>query len=355
MAVVGNHLIERLPELGRQHLPGQCASVSLVSGSALFERGQATAHAYLLKIGFVSLLMQIDHHPGLEIGMIGREGMLGAQLALGRTDNPLPALVRGSGLARQRGGADRRTGTQCRTQAKPAWIHPAATGPARRVGGLPAFPHDRPQVGALAADEPAPCRSGQPSHHARIAGFPARGAPGRRDHRGRRFAVTGPDPVPSRRSHGVQPRRPGSRGLQLLCGRPAGECRQAGLSRWWHAFAGLQSSPLAAAGRRGRSGLGLRRAGRRRGGPAWRSPPPVPHPTGPPRPCAAPASHDLPAPHRGSAASGPSLPSATPCGVRRPQATCTPEGGCAAQVAKQAHASGNTLGSVTARAVRRLG
>ncbi len=99
MAVVGNHLIERLPELGRQHLPGQCASVSLVSGSALFERGQATAHAYLLKIGFVSLLMQIDHHPGLEIGMIGREGMLGAQLALGRTDNPLPALVRGSGLA----------------------------------------------------------------------------------------------------------------------------------------------------------------------------------------------------------------------------------------------------------------
>ena len=44
-------------------------------------------------------MAQIDGRPGLEVGMVGREGMLGAQLALGVIDPPLHALVQGAGTA----------------------------------------------------------------------------------------------------------------------------------------------------------------------------------------------------------------------------------------------------------------
>jgi hypothetical protein len=48
---------------------------------------------------------QIDDHPGLEVGMVGREGMLGAQVALGVTTSPLRALVQGRAAAWRVDGA----------------------------------------------------------------------------------------------------------------------------------------------------------------------------------------------------------------------------------------------------------
>lgn len=49
--------------------------------------------------GFISLVAKTDHHPDMGVGMIGREGMLGAQLILGVESTPLRALVQGSGAA----------------------------------------------------------------------------------------------------------------------------------------------------------------------------------------------------------------------------------------------------------------
>jgi CRP-like cAMP-binding protein len=45
------------------------------------------------------LVTLLAGHPGLEVGMTGREGMIGEQLALGVTTSPLRALVQGAGLA----------------------------------------------------------------------------------------------------------------------------------------------------------------------------------------------------------------------------------------------------------------
>jgi CRP-like cAMP-binding protein len=59
--------------------------------------------------GFISLLAQVDSGHAIEVGMVGREGMLGIQLALGVATEPLKALVQGSGHAlRIRAAAFRR-------------------------------------------------------------------------------------------------------------------------------------------------------------------------------------------------------------------------------------------------------
>ena len=99
MASAENHLIELLPGRDRLRLLAACEPVQLVLSDVLCEPGTATRYVYFPTDGFISLVALIDGSPGLEVGMIGREGMLGAQLALGVATQPLRALVQGPGVA----------------------------------------------------------------------------------------------------------------------------------------------------------------------------------------------------------------------------------------------------------------
>jgi CRP-like cAMP-binding protein len=99
LPAVENHLIELLPRRDRQRLLAVCEPVQLVLAEVLCKPGQATRHVYFPTEGFISLVAQVDGEPALEVGMIGREGMLGAQLALGVVTTPLHALVQGPGAA----------------------------------------------------------------------------------------------------------------------------------------------------------------------------------------------------------------------------------------------------------------
>lgn len=99
MKPVENHLIELLPRKDRLHLLGLCESVKLVLADVLCEPGKPTHYVYFPTDGFISLVAQIEGSPGVEVGMVGREGMLGAQLALGVVTAPLHALVQGPGAA----------------------------------------------------------------------------------------------------------------------------------------------------------------------------------------------------------------------------------------------------------------
>jgi CRP-like cAMP-binding protein len=94
-----NHLIELLPRRDKAVLLALCQPVQLRLSEVLTERGQATRHVWFPVDAFVSLVAQIDDHPGLEVGMVGREGMLGAPLALGVQEVPLRAVVQGGGSA----------------------------------------------------------------------------------------------------------------------------------------------------------------------------------------------------------------------------------------------------------------
>jgi CRP-like cAMP-binding protein len=99
LAPAENHLIESLPRTDRLRLRAVCEPVQLVLSDVLCEQGHATRHVYFPVDGFISLVTVIDGRAGLEVGMIGREGMLGAQLILGVARAPLRALVQGPGAA----------------------------------------------------------------------------------------------------------------------------------------------------------------------------------------------------------------------------------------------------------------
>lgn len=76
-----------------------CEPVELVMAEVLGEVGIPTRYVYFPTESFISLVTAINGRPVLEVGMIGREGMLGTQLALGVSTAPLHALVQGAGAA----------------------------------------------------------------------------------------------------------------------------------------------------------------------------------------------------------------------------------------------------------------
>lgn len=99
MATVQNHLIELLPHADRLKFLSACEEVQLVLGEVLCVPGDSTTHVYFPIDGFISLVATTDGSAYLEVGMVGREGMVGAQVALGVLTAPLRAVVQGSGAS----------------------------------------------------------------------------------------------------------------------------------------------------------------------------------------------------------------------------------------------------------------
>lgn len=74
-------------------------AVELVQSDVLCEAGETTRYVYFPVEGFISLVTAMDGKPVLEVGMVGREGMFGAQVSLRVLTQPLHALVQGPGFA----------------------------------------------------------------------------------------------------------------------------------------------------------------------------------------------------------------------------------------------------------------
>ncbi|MGP1629883.1 MAG: Crp/Fnr family transcriptional regulator [Giesbergeria sp.] len=97
MAQAENLLIQQLPKAARMRLLDECEPFELVLSAELSVRGQPLSHAYFPQTGFISLVIDVDTYPALEVGMVGRESMLGSELVLGLAKTPWRGLVQGQG------------------------------------------------------------------------------------------------------------------------------------------------------------------------------------------------------------------------------------------------------------------
>ena len=95
-----NHLLAALAARDYQRLQPHLEPVSLRMGEVLCEAGAASQHVYFPTDSLVSLVAVSDGRNRLEVGLVGREGMVGGMLALGVPVSPVRALVqvRGSAL-----------------------------------------------------------------------------------------------------------------------------------------------------------------------------------------------------------------------------------------------------------------
>lgn len=100
MIVPESHLLSLLPRRDRMRLIAISESVDLELGAVRCKPGEPTRHVYFPNDCFLSLVATVNGEPGLEVGMVGSEGMLGAQLVLGVSVIPLHAVVQGTGTAR---------------------------------------------------------------------------------------------------------------------------------------------------------------------------------------------------------------------------------------------------------------
>lgn len=94
-----NSLLAALPRKDLHLMAGGTERVSLAYGEILCEPGKPIRHVYFPNDSLVSLLTLVDRHKALEVGLVGREGMVGLTLGLGLRVSPVRALVQGEGTA----------------------------------------------------------------------------------------------------------------------------------------------------------------------------------------------------------------------------------------------------------------
>ncbi|AEF98519.1 Crp/Fnr family transcriptional regulator [Methylomonas methanica] len=94
-----NQLLAALPSDDLERLLFNSKTVELGFAEILSRAGQAVPHVYFPISSYVSLVTPVNNDTGLEVGLIGTEGMLGITLILGIDASPFEARVQGAGSA----------------------------------------------------------------------------------------------------------------------------------------------------------------------------------------------------------------------------------------------------------------
>jgi len=94
-----NQLLQALPSGELNRMLAGCEEVELSYADILCTPGERISHVHFPIRSFISLVMPVDDSDSLEVGLVGREGMLGIPLALGVDVSPVSAVVQGAGTA----------------------------------------------------------------------------------------------------------------------------------------------------------------------------------------------------------------------------------------------------------------
>ena len=96
---VQNQLVQTLPRRDRARFVAACERVQLQHAQVIAVQGEPLRQIHFPLDSSISMTVQTDDHPALEVGLIGFEGMLGSQWLLGGSTAPTHAVVQGTGGA----------------------------------------------------------------------------------------------------------------------------------------------------------------------------------------------------------------------------------------------------------------
>lgn len=96
---IANNLLAALPRKDYLALLDGLEPVTLTYGTVLYEPDEPITHVFFPVDCLVSLLTTVEGRQAMEVGLVGREGMVGISLALGMDVSSVRALVQGTGTA----------------------------------------------------------------------------------------------------------------------------------------------------------------------------------------------------------------------------------------------------------------
>jgi CRP-like cAMP-binding protein len=96
---IENAILSAVPKAEYTKLAPLLEPTELTFGQVLYEPTKKMRYVYFPNDSLVSLLTLVDAHRALEVGLVGREGMVGVAVALGINASPIRAMTQGSGSA----------------------------------------------------------------------------------------------------------------------------------------------------------------------------------------------------------------------------------------------------------------
>lgn len=96
---IENGLLDALPSSTRKRMFAACESIELLPSAILHEAGDRLRHVYFPTAGFISMMTPAETCASIEVGMVGREGMVGIPLLMGVAASSLHYIVHGAGGA----------------------------------------------------------------------------------------------------------------------------------------------------------------------------------------------------------------------------------------------------------------
>jgi len=96
---VNNRLLAALPKEEYQRLFPKFEQVRLIFSENIYDHGETIRHIYFPSSGIISLLATVEETATLEVGIIGKEGVVGIPVFLGVKTSLNRAVVQGEGLA----------------------------------------------------------------------------------------------------------------------------------------------------------------------------------------------------------------------------------------------------------------
>ena len=97
--LITNQLLAALPKKEYQALRSQLEEIPLVFEQIIYKPEVAMSDVYFPNSGIISLLAGLNERATLEVGMVGREGIVGLAVFMGVKESQNRAVVQGAGSA----------------------------------------------------------------------------------------------------------------------------------------------------------------------------------------------------------------------------------------------------------------